>query len=28
MGGETFTGHDLVELEAFIRRQAGLMVDD
>lgn len=28
LGGETYTGHDLAELEAFIRRQAGLMVDD
>jgi hypothetical protein len=28
MGGETYTGHDLAELEAFVRRQAGLMVDD
>jgi hypothetical protein len=28
MGGETYTGHDLAELETFIRRQAGLMVDD
>jgi hypothetical protein len=28
MGGETYTGHNLAELEAFIRRQAGLMVDD
>jgi hypothetical protein len=28
MGGETYTGHDLAELESFIRRQAGLMIDD
>jgi hypothetical protein len=28
MGEETYTGHDLSALEAFIRRQAGLMVDD
>jgi hypothetical protein len=28
MGGETYTGRDLVELEAFIRQQAGAMADD
>jgi len=28
MGGEIYTGQDLSELEAFIRRQAGLMIDD
>lgn len=26
--GETYAGHDLVELEAFIRRQAGSRADD
>lgn len=28
LGGETYTGYDLTELEAFIRRQAGSMADD
>jgi hypothetical protein len=28
MGGETYTGRDLTELEAFIRRQAGSMTGD
>ncbi len=28
IGGETYTGRDLAELEAFIRRQAGSMVND
>ena len=28
LGGEIYTGRDLAELEAFIRRQAGLMADD
>ncbi|MBN1993632.1 MAG: hypothetical protein JW953_13105 [Anaerolineae bacterium] len=28
IGGETFTGQDLAELEAFIRRQAGSMAEE
>jgi hypothetical protein len=28
LGGETYTGHDLAELETFIRRQAGSLIDD
>ena len=28
LGGKTYTGHDLAELEAFIRRQAGEMTAD
>ncbi|MEW5960184.1 MAG: hypothetical protein AB1801_20870 [Chloroflexota bacterium] len=28
LGGKTYTGHDLAELEAFIRRQAGAMTAD
>ena len=28
LGGATYTGRDLAELEVFIRRQAGAMVED
>jgi hypothetical protein len=28
MGGQTYTGRDLTELEAFIRRQVGSMLED